>query len=36
VVFADNEDNGLKDVLTTHAGVDLFIGLHPLFIALKI
>lgn len=36
MVFADNEYYGLKGELATLAGVDLFIGLFPLFIALKI
>jgi len=36
MVFVKNEDYGLKGVLTTYAGVDLSIGLHPLFIALII
>jgi len=35
VVFVNNEDYGLKGELTTNAGVNLFIGMRPPFIALK-
>jgi len=35
LVFADNEDYGLKGELTTNAGVNLFNGMRPPFIALK-